>query len=125
MKIQDLQIASVTSLYLLCCILRIVKIKDLANTITAALFCPLEAFILKGGAKPNGSMSGNGFTHESQQHNNLAKGNIDHNNLDKGNAGSLRNDDPNSSSCSQVLLVDVMENGFQSSHLALRYTVYI
>ncbi|XP_015900238.3 protein TRANSPARENT TESTA 9 [Ziziphus jujuba] len=118
--VNDLQIAAVTSLYLLCCILRIVKIKDLANTIAAALFCPLEAFILKGGAKPNGYMSGNGFMHESQQHNNLAEGNADHNNLDKGNAGSLTFNDPNSSSSSQVLLVDVMENGFHDSHLALR-----
>ncbi|KAK7388154.1 hypothetical protein VNO78_22961 [Psophocarpus tetragonolobus] len=40
----DMQCGVVTSLYLLCCILRIVKIKDMANTIAAALFYPLEAF---------------------------------------------------------------------------------
>ncbi|KAF9612942.1 hypothetical protein IFM89_004645 [Coptis chinensis] len=33
------QISATTSLYLLCCILRIVKTKDLANSIAAALFC--------------------------------------------------------------------------------------
>ncbi|KAG7029854.1 hypothetical protein SDJN02_08197, partial [Cucurbita argyrosperma subsp. argyrosperma] len=41
---QGIQIGAVTSLYLLCCILRIVKIKDLANTISAAFFCPLDSF---------------------------------------------------------------------------------
>ncbi|XLT43649.1 hypothetical protein HN873_036253 [Arachis hypogaea] len=40
----EMQSGVVTSLYLLCCILRILKIKDLANTIVAALFYPLEAF---------------------------------------------------------------------------------
>ncbi|XP_014509724.1 uncharacterized protein LOC106768871 isoform X2 [Vigna radiata var. radiata] len=40
----DMQDAAVPSLYLLCCILRIVKIKDLANTIAGALFYPSEAF---------------------------------------------------------------------------------
>ncbi|KAL2338692.1 hypothetical protein Fmac_013138 [Flemingia macrophylla] len=40
----DMQDGVVTSLYLLCFILRVVKIKDLANTIAAALFYPLEAF---------------------------------------------------------------------------------
>ncbi|CAM8931590.1 unnamed protein product [Rhodiola kirilowii] len=43
-SINDAPVKAVTSLYLLCCILRIVKIKDLANTIAAALFCPPEAF---------------------------------------------------------------------------------
>ncbi|KAK7265206.1 hypothetical protein RJT34_32822 [Clitoria ternatea] len=45
----DMQSDVVTSLYLLCCILRIVKIKDLANTIAAALFYPLEAFTRSSG----------------------------------------------------------------------------
>ncbi|XP_027329410.1 protein TRANSPARENT TESTA 9-like [Abrus precatorius] len=45
----DMQSGVVTSLYLLCCILRIVKIKDLANTIAAALFYPLEAFTNSSG----------------------------------------------------------------------------
>ncbi|XP_076910280.1 protein TRANSPARENT TESTA 9-like [Bidens hawaiensis] len=37
--------SSVTSLYLLCCILRILKIKDLANTVAAALICSIESFM--------------------------------------------------------------------------------
>ena len=40
-------------MYLLCCILRIVKTKDLASTITATLFYPPEAFIPKSQATPN------------------------------------------------------------------------
>lgn len=64
--IQDMQSGVVTSLYLLCCILRIVKIKDLANTIAAALFYPLEAFSKSYGGKFNGHTSDQGFTSESQ-----------------------------------------------------------
>ncbi|KAK7329730.1 hypothetical protein VNO77_23906 [Canavalia gladiata] len=45
----DTQSGAVTSLYLLCCILRIVKLKDLANTIAAALFYPIEAFTKSSG----------------------------------------------------------------------------
>lgn len=47
-------IGAVTSLYLLCCILRIVKIKDLANTIVAAFFCPQGTFLSLKEAKVNG-----------------------------------------------------------------------
>ncbi|KAF8400228.1 hypothetical protein HHK36_013525 [Tetracentron sinense] len=61
------QISATTSLYLLCCILRIVKTKDLANSIAAALFCPPEAFIPISEAKHNGYVSGHCFTHENQQ----------------------------------------------------------
>ncbi|KEH32539.1 hypothetical protein MTR_4g127210 [Medicago truncatula] len=56
----DMQSGVVTSLYLLCCILRIIKIKDLANTIAAALFCPLEAFTKSsGGFHPEGVLMQN------------------------------------------------------------------
>jgi len=50
---------------LLCCILRIVKIKDLANTIAASLFCPLEAFVPDSETKLNGHAPDHG--HEIQQ----------------------------------------------------------
>ncbi|XP_038699375.1 protein TRANSPARENT TESTA 9 isoform X2 [Tripterygium wilfordii] len=63
----DIQIHPVTSLFLLCCILRIVKIKDLSNTVAAALLCPLEAFIPNYEAKPNGHMAGHDFSLESGQ----------------------------------------------------------
>ncbi|GAB4838299.1 Protein TRANSPARENT TESTA 9 [Ancistrocladus abbreviatus] len=47
----------VISSYLLCCILRIVKIKDLANTVAAALFCPREAFLEVSEVKVNGEVT--------------------------------------------------------------------
>ncbi|XP_076949842.1 protein TRANSPARENT TESTA 9-like [Bidens hawaiensis] len=52
----DRKFGSVTSLYLLCCILRILKIKDLANTVAAALICSVESFSPKFEAKHNGFM---------------------------------------------------------------------
>ncbi|CAK7345674.1 unnamed protein product [Dovyalis caffra] len=63
--VHDVQIGAVTSLYLLCCILRIVKSKDLANTIAAALFCPPEAFVPISETKSNGYMPDH--VHEIQQ----------------------------------------------------------
>lgn len=57
LNIQGIQIGAVTSLYLLCCILRIVKIKDLANTISAAFFCPLDAFSPHCEGTLNGNMT--------------------------------------------------------------------
>ncbi|XP_068641608.1 protein TRANSPARENT TESTA 9-like isoform X2 [Aristolochia californica] len=62
----ETQIVPSTSLYLLCCILRIVKIKDLASCIAAALFCPVEVFLPTSNSKPNGFVSGNGFPHENK-----------------------------------------------------------
>ena len=54
---QDISVDPVTSLYLLCCILRIVKIKDLANITAASLFCPVKAFISSSLVKPNSSLA--------------------------------------------------------------------
>lgn len=105
-----MQIGSVTSLYLLCCILHIVKIKDLANTIAAALFFPLGVFLCTSGPKLNGCPSGNGFIHESRQEG--------HDNLAQVDAGSKEVDYLNSSSSMQIDRVDVMEN--DCCHLALR-----
>ncbi|MED6207563.1 hypothetical protein PIB30_036892 [Stylosanthes scabra] len=62
----DMQSGVVTSLYLLCCILRILKIKELANTIAAALFYPLEAFTKSSWGKFNGHISGDGFTSKTE-----------------------------------------------------------
>ncbi|KAL1188600.1 Protein TRANSPARENT TESTA 9 [Cardamine amara subsp. amara] len=55
--INDISIDPVTSLYLLCCIVRIVKIKDLANMTAATLFCPVKAFISSSLVKPNSSLA--------------------------------------------------------------------
>ena len=88
------------------------KIKDLANTISAALFCPLDAFSPEPGAKPNGHMSFYGFAHESQ----LPGSNT------KEGVGILRVDVPNMSSSPQIHPVDVTrENDYCDSHLSLRY----
>ncbi|XP_027072189.1 protein TRANSPARENT TESTA 9 isoform X1 [Coffea arabica] len=57
------------SLYLICCILRIVKIKDLANTVAAALLCRVETFKSRSEAKLNGYSSGQGFPVECQKAN--------------------------------------------------------
>ncbi|KAL6965463.1 Protein TRANSPARENT TESTA 9 [Sarracenia purpurea var. burkii] len=93
------KIASITSLYLLCCILRIVKIKDLANTVAAALFCPLEAFTSTSEAKLNGHMP---------------KQNPDSDDLSpEFPPGCLRVAIPNSSCSSESHLEDV--NGSQST----------
>ncbi|KAG9449202.1 hypothetical protein H6P81_009167 [Aristolochia fimbriata] len=101
-----------TSLYLLCCILRIVKIKDLASCIAAALFCPVDVFTPTLNAKPNGFISGNGLAHEDQ---------VDH----RGTAveakrASLSLTIPNSST-SQIHPEGFFSNYNQcSSHFALR-----
>ncbi|CAG7900523.1 unnamed protein product [Brassica rapa] len=55
--VNDVSIDPITSLYLLCCILRIVKIKDLANITAATLFCPVKAFIASFLVKPNSSLA--------------------------------------------------------------------
>ncbi|RVX07824.1 Protein CLEC16A-like [Vitis vinifera] len=108
------QISAVTSLYLLCCILRIVKIKDLANTVAASLFCPLEAFIKISETKLNGYISGHGFTHEREQ--------SDSDNLDtKVESGSLRVTTSNLPGSSQSHQEDVaLQRSCSGSSLALR-----
>ncbi|XP_058207833.1 protein TRANSPARENT TESTA 9 isoform X2 [Rhododendron vialii] len=63
--VDGMKIGPMTSLYLLCSILRIVKIKDLANLVAAALFFPIEAFMPRSEAKLNGHMPGTGFSHEN------------------------------------------------------------
>ncbi|XP_019255586.1 PREDICTED: uncharacterized protein LOC109234169 isoform X3 [Nicotiana attenuata] len=65
-KDSDTGIGTATSLYLLCCILRIVKIKDLANIVAVALLCDIETFVPKSEAKLNGFMVNHGMSHENQ-----------------------------------------------------------
>ncbi|XP_068637653.1 protein TRANSPARENT TESTA 9-like isoform X2 [Aristolochia californica] len=98
----ETQIFPTTSLYLLCCILRIVKIKDLASCIAAALFCPLEVFILTANSKPNGFISGNGLPHDNQwDHHDTAM---------QANRASLSITIPNSSTS------QIHREGFFSKH---------
>ncbi|KAI5348511.1 hypothetical protein L3X38_001398 [Prunus dulcis] len=111
--VEGVQIGAAISLYLVCCILRIVKIKDLANTIAAALFCPLDAVVPKFGSKPNGYTSLCAFEHESQP--------PDSNNLTKADAGILRVDVTNLSSSPKIHSADVpRENDCCDFHLSLR-----
>ncbi|KAE9464236.1 hypothetical protein C3L33_03866, partial [Rhododendron williamsianum] len=103
---------SMTSLYLLCSILRIVKIKDLANLVAAALFFPIEAFMPHSEAKLNGHMPGTGFSHENHSPDN-----------DKLSpevvSRSLRVTVPNSSSDIN-LQDDVIRHNINGSKTALR-----
>ncbi|XP_010541104.1 PREDICTED: uncharacterized protein LOC104814647 isoform X5 [Tarenaya hassleriana] len=67
---QDVLIDPITSLYLLCCVLRIVKIKDLANTTAAALFCPIEAVISSCQVKPDSDHGHESLTHGDKHQDN-------------------------------------------------------
>ncbi|XP_027942316.1 protein TRANSPARENT TESTA 9 isoform X3 [Vigna unguiculata] len=108
----DMQSGVVTSLYLLCCILRIVKIKDLANTIVAALFYPFETFTKFSGGKVNGYTSDSSFTSVSQEPDD---------NSAKYKAEYLTVEVPNSTSSSDLYLESVVsENNRSSSNLTLR-----
>ncbi|KAK1551168.1 hypothetical protein Q3G72_031319 [Acer saccharum] len=106
------KIGAVTCLYLLCCILRIVKIKDLANTIAAALFCPPEAYISNFQAKLNGYMPAHVFTYDYKQSDDNVSGMED---------GHLRVTVSDMATSSQVFPEDVItQNDCSISHFALR-----
>ncbi|KAA3485979.1 Protein CLEC16A [Gossypium australe] len=108
----NLKIGAVTSLYLLCCILRIVKIKDLANTIAAALLYPLETFAANSEVKINGYVSGNNCANESEEP--LVDS------VTPVNAGQLCVDIPNKATSSQVHPGGIIaERDFSCSHLSL------
>ncbi|XP_010541101.1 PREDICTED: uncharacterized protein LOC104814647 isoform X2 [Tarenaya hassleriana] len=68
--VNDVLIDPITSLYLLCCVLRIVKIKDLANTTAAALFCPIEAVISSCQVKPDSDHGHESLTHGDKHQDN-------------------------------------------------------
>ncbi|KAF7148088.1 hypothetical protein RHSIM_Rhsim03G0267600 [Rhododendron simsii] len=110
--VDGMKIGPMTSLYLLCSILRIVKIKDLANLVAAALFFPIEAFMPRSEAKLNGHMPGTGFSHENHSPDN-----------DKLSpevvSRSLRVTVPNSSSDIN-LQDDVIQHNINGSKTALR-----
>jgi len=53
--VQGAQIGITTCLYLLSCILRIVKTKDLATIIAATLFCSPDLFVSMRETTPNGT----------------------------------------------------------------------
>lgn len=110
---QETNIAAVTSLYFLCCILRIVKIKDLANTVAAALFCHIESFTPSFEAKINGSTSGPAFAHEIPE---TSNGNLDL----EFDSGSFQVTIPSLNGSSEIQLEDVFLHDCKVSHLAIR-----
>ncbi|KAJ6828790.1 uncharacterized protein M6B38_361255 [Iris pallida] len=100
---QGAQIGITTSLYLLCCILRIVKTKDLASVIAATLFYPLEAFTPKSESTCNGAGSKDHVSREL---------NGEHPPLDvQANNGS---------SGSMLTLPDHLNSECHDSHITLR-----
>lgn len=110
---QGAKIGAITSMYLLCCILRIVKIKDLANIIAAALFCSIEAFVPSSEANLNGFKSIHGLTHESKADNETLSTELD--------SGSLNISIPGLTSSSEFQTdLDVLQHNCKASSLALR-----
>ncbi|XP_019197903.1 PREDICTED: uncharacterized protein LOC109191711 isoform X2 [Ipomoea nil] len=110
--VDDTEIGAATSLYLLCCILHIVKIKDLANTIAAALLCRIETFRPRSEAKINGYVASDGLTKECEESDN---GDLKL----KPDAGLLRVSVPKLS-CSQNQLECTLQQDCSGSHFALR-----
>lgn len=93
--------------------MRIVKIKDLANTIAAALFCPAEVYITNFEAKLNGYMPCRDVMHDSQMPDNDTAIEVD--------SGVLRVREPDMATSSQIHSQDLItENNSCGSHLALR-----
>ncbi|KAE8651683.1 hypothetical protein Csa_021300 [Cucumis sativus] len=114
LRIEGFQIGAATSLYLLCCILRIVKIKDLANTISAAFFCPLDAFSPQPEERVNGNMTR--LNCESRSQSSGSDG-IVRQPLD---AESLRQEVSDPSTPKTELEDATVKNGFPGSRLELR-----
>ncbi|XP_018433220.2 protein TRANSPARENT TESTA 9 isoform X1 [Raphanus sativus] len=113
--VNDISVDPVTSLYLLCCILRIVKIKDLANLIAATLFCPVKAFISSSLVKPNSSLApehprfgnghpDNGVTEEADQ---------------QCSSTEVLNEDGDSHVCNE----NTTKSTFNNSHITFRETL--
>ncbi|KDP41114.1 hypothetical protein JCGZ_03244 [Jatropha curcas] len=109
--VNEIEIGAVTALYLLCCILHIVKIKDLANTIAAALFCPPEVFIPKYEARLNGHLPDHGHKTETQQ--------LESDNVTEDDT-CLKVTLPRLAVSLQVHPESIAENGCSSSHRTLR-----
>lgn len=72
---QESSLGAVTSLYLLCCILRIVKIKDLANIVAAALLCYPDIFPESLEAKLNGNLPSHASSDVRSQNNDASSQN--------------------------------------------------
>ncbi|KAG6437762.1 hypothetical protein SASPL_102690 [Salvia splendens] len=73
--VKESSLGAVTSLYLLCCILRIVKIKDLANIVAAALICYPDIFPESSEAKLNGNLPSHASSDVQSQNNDASSQN--------------------------------------------------
>ncbi|XP_047980988.1 protein TRANSPARENT TESTA 9 isoform X2 [Salvia hispanica] len=73
--VKESSLGAVTSLYLLCCILRIVKIKDLANIVAAALLCYPDIFPESSEAKLNGNLPSHASSDVQSQNNDASSQN--------------------------------------------------
>ncbi|KAL1198210.1 Protein TRANSPARENT TESTA 9 [Cardamine amara subsp. amara] len=113
--INDISIDPVTSLYLLCCIVRIVKIKDLANMTAATLFCPVKGFISSSVVKPNSSLAPERLKYGNGHSDNDVAEEVDQ--PCSSTTGS--SEDENSHFCSK----DTAKSIFNSSNITFRETL--
>lgn len=111
--IQETGIGTPSSSYLLCCIFRIVKIKNLSNTVAAALLCCVETFKPQSEAKLNGFKTSYDFADECQGAKNGEMNS-------EQNTGKLQVNVPNSPTCSHGMPEDALPHDYGGSHVALR-----
>lgn len=109
----ETEIGTPSSSYLLCCIIRIVKIKDLANTVAAALLCCVETFKPRFEAKLNGFKTSHDYADDYQEAKN-GKMNSEQ------KTENLQVNIPISSSCSHGIPEDALLHDNGGSHVALR-----
>ncbi|KAL6585060.1 hypothetical protein OROMI_004349 [Orobanche minor] len=107
-------LSAATSLYLLCCILRIVKIKDVANTVAAALLCRAETFAQNGESKPNGDARRLDSADADR------KNTVKDDNIMECGAGSMQVKIPSSGSFQGESLNGFSEHDCKSTQYALR-----
>uniref|UniRef100_A0A1J3E733 Protein CLEC16A-like protein n=1 Tax=Noccaea caerulescens TaxID=107243 RepID=A0A1J3E733_NOCCA len=113
--VNDISIDPVTSLYLLCCILRIVKIKDLANMTAATLFCPVKAFISSSLVKPNSRLAPERLTYANGHPDNGVAKEADQ----QSSSTAVSSEEENSHVCSE----DTTKSVFNNSHMTFRETL--
>ncbi|VVA99608.1 unnamed protein product [Arabis nemorensis] len=113
--VNGISVDPVTSLYLLCCILRIVKIKDLANMTAATLFCPVKAFVSNSLVKPKSSLA--------PEHLTCGNGHPDNGVTEEADrqcpSTAVSGEDGNSHACSE----DTTKTIFNNSHSTFRETL--
>ncbi|XP_024016405.1 uncharacterized protein LOC18025801 isoform X2 [Eutrema salsugineum] len=115
--VNDKSVDPVTSLYLLCCILRIVKIKDLANMTAATLFCPVKAFISSSLVKPNSNLAPERLTYGNGHPDSSVSEEADQ--QCPSTSTSVSSEGGNSHVCSENTTKSIFDN----SHITFRETL--